>query len=148
MILLLASFCHWTAVCRSSQRSMTVFRNFKNQSQRFMTIFRNFKNHSQRFMTIFRNFKNQSQRFMIRIKTLRYFRVRFSALESKTKIAHNKMDKKRLRVALKEAMEQECLKEKITVEEVIFLTILEVKSYPRKNIFYFVVSTLRDIVLS
>ena len=26
-------------VCRSSQRSMTVFINFKNQSQRFMTIF-------------------------------------------------------------------------------------------------------------
>ena len=52
-------------------------------------------------MTIFKNFKNQSLRFMIRIKTLRYFRVRSSALECKTKIAHNKMDKKRLRVALK-----------------------------------------------
>ena len=39
-------------MCRSSQRSMTVFRNFKNQSQRFMTIFGNFKNQSQRF-TIF-----------------------------------------------------------------------------------------------
>ena len=40
-------------VCRSSQCSVTVFRNFKNQSQRFITIFRNFKNQSQRFMTIF-----------------------------------------------------------------------------------------------
>ena len=84
---------------------MTIFKNFKNQSQRFTAIFRNFKNQSQRFMTIFRNFKNQSQRFTIGIKTLRYFRVRSSALESK-----------------------KCLKEKITVEEVIFFTILEVKS--------------------
>ena len=36
-------------VCRSSRRSVTVFRNFKNQSQRFM----NFKNQSHHFMTVF-----------------------------------------------------------------------------------------------
>ena len=63
------------------------------------------------------------------MKTLRYFGLRFSALESKTKNTHNKMDKKRLRVALKvldevkvqfpeteqfiECIEQECVKENI-----------------------------------
>ena len=62
------------------------------------------------------------------------------------------MDKWRLRVALKvldevkvnfpdtkqfmeEAMEQECLKEKITVEEVISFAILEKKS-PEKTFFF------------
>ena len=75
------------------------------------------------------------------------------------------MDKKRLRVVLKvldevkvqfpetkqfieECIEQECLKENISAKEVIFFTSLEVKSQLRKNIFYFVVSMLRDIVLS
>ena len=58
-------------VCKSSQRSMTVFRNFKNQSQRFMTIFRNFKNQSQRFMTIFG--------IMHRYKNAEIFWVRSSA---------------------------------------------------------------------
>ena len=75
------------------------------------------------------------------------------------------MDKRRLKLALKvldevkvqfpetkqfieERIEQECLKENTSVEEVIFFRILEVKSQLRKNIFYFVVSMLRDIVLS
>ena len=67
------------------------------------------------------------------------------------------MDKQRLRITLKilngvkiqfletkkfieECLEQECLKENISVEEVIFLfTILEAQSWHRKNIFYFVV---------
>ena len=63
------------------------------------------------------------------------------------------MDEKRLRVALKlldevkvqfletkqfiaEFIEYECLKENISAEEVIFFTIREAKSQPRKNIFY------------
>ena len=75
--------------------------------------------------------------------------MRFSVLvESKTKTkthTHNKMDKQRLRVALKvldevkvqfpeakqfieDAIEQECLKENISADGVIFFTGLEVKS--------------------
>ena len=71
--------------------------------------------------------------------------MRSSALESKTKNTHNKLDKRRLRVALKVldevkvkfpetiqfiegCIEQECLKENVPVKEVIFFTILEVKS--------------------
>ena len=91
--------------------------------------------------------KNQSQRFMtisgqscIEIKTLRYFRVRSSALESKSKNTRNKMDKRRPRVALKvlgamkeqfpdtkqfieDLIDEECLKEKIFADEVIFLQV-------------------------
>ena len=76
---------------------------------------------------------------------MRLFGLRSSALESKTKNTHNKLDKQRLRVALKVldevkvkfpetiqfiegCIEQECLKENVPVEEVIFFTILEVKS--------------------
>ena len=73
--------------------------------------------------------------------------MRFSVLvESKTKThTHNKMDKQRLRVALKvldevkvqlpeakqfieDAIEQECLKENISGDGVIFFTGLEAKS--------------------
>ena len=69
------------------------------------------------------------------------------------------MDKKRLRVALKvlesvktkypetkDLIDEECQKEKISVEEVIFFTNLEAKSL--LSCFYFPVSMLRDIVLS
>ena len=48
--------------------------------QRFIAIFRNFKNQSQRFMAIFRNFINQGVTNHSKIKTLRYFRLRSSAL--------------------------------------------------------------------
>ena len=49
-----------------------------------MTIFRNFKNQSQRFMTIFRNFINQGVTNHSKVKTKGYFRLRSSALASKT----------------------------------------------------------------
>ena len=45
-----------------------------------MTIFKNFKNQSHRFMTIFSNFINQGLTSRSKIKTLRYFRLRSSAL--------------------------------------------------------------------
>ena len=48
-----------------------------------MAIFRNFKNQSQRFMTIFRNFINKGVTNYSKIKTLRYFGFRSSALSSK-----------------------------------------------------------------
>ena len=71
--------------------------------------------------------------------------MRSSALESKTKNTHSKMDKRRLRVALKvldtvkvhfpdtkqfieDSIDQEYLKENISADEVIFLTSLEAKS--------------------
>ena len=70
------------------------------------------------------------------------------------------MDKRRLRVALKvlekvktkyvetkDLIEDECQREKISVEEVIFFKSRS-KELAQKNIFYFVVSMLRDIVLS
>ena len=75
------------------------------------------------------------------------------------------MDKRRLRVALKvlgtvktqfpdtkqfieDSIDQECLKENISADEVIFFYKSRSKELAQKNIFYFVVSMLRDIVLS
>ena len=74
------------------------------------------------------------------------------------------MDKKQLRVALKvledvkvkfrdtkqfidDTMEEECQKEKISADEVIFYKPRS-KELAQKNIFCFAVSMLRDIVLS
>ena len=91
--------------------------------------------------------------------------MRSSALENKTKNTHNKMDKRRLRVALKvldevrihfpdtkqfieDSIDQECLKENISADEVIFFCKSRRKELAQKNIFYFLVSMLRDIVLS
>ena len=75
------------------------------------------------------------------------------------------MDKIRLRIAWKvlgavkekfpdtkqfieDLIDEECQKEKIYADEVIFFTVLEAKELAQKNIFYFVVSMLKDIVLS
>ena len=80
----------------------------------------------------------------IKIKTLKYFGLRSSALASKTK-NNNKIDKRRLKITLKvlneikvqfpktkefieERLKQECLKENISAEEVNFFTSLEAKS--------------------
>ena len=63
---------------------LTIPRNFKNQSHRSMTIFKNFKNQSHRFMTIFTNFINQGVTSHSKIKTLRYFRLRSTALARNT----------------------------------------------------------------
>ena len=74
------------------------------------------------------------------------------------------MDKKQLRVALKvlgnvkvkfrdtkqfiyDTMEEECQKEKMSADEVIFYK-LRSKELAQKNIFCFAVSMLRDILLS
>ena len=68
-------------------------------------------------MTMFRNFKNQSQRFtticgiMYRYKKAEMLYGKSSALEK----------------FLDDTMEDECQKEKISVEEVIFFTSLEAK---------------------
>ena len=71
------------------------------------------------------------------------------------------IDKKRLRVPLKvlktvktkypetkNLKDEECQKEKISVEEVTFFTSLEATSQLRKTSFCFAVSMLRDIILS
>ena len=75
------------------------------------------------------------------------------------------MDKKRLKVALAvldavkikfpetkkfidDTMEDECQKEKISAEEVIFFTSQKNSELAQKNVFCFAVSMLRDIVLS
>ena len=75
------------------------------------------------------------------------------------------MDKKRLRLALTileavktkfpetkqfidNTMEDECQKEKISADEVIFFYKSRSKELAQKNIFCFAVSMLRDIVLS
>ena len=75
------------------------------------------------------------------------------------------MDKKRLRVALTvletvktkfpetkhfidNTMEDECQKEKISADEVIFFYKSRSKELAQKNIFCFAASMLRDIVLS
>ena len=70
------------------------------------------------------------------------------------------MDKKSLRLALevletvktkygetKYLIEDECQKEKISVEEVIFFKSRS-KELAQKNIFYFALSMLRDVLLS
>ena len=71
---------------------------------------------------------------------LRYFRVIFSALEKTKKHTRIKMDKKRLRVALKvlervkeafldtkhfieDLIDKECQKEKISVDKIFFLQV-------------------------
>ena len=75
------------------------------------------------------------------------------------------MDKKRLKIALAvldavrvkfpetkkfidDTVEDECLKEKISAEEVIFFYKSKSKELAQKNIFCFAASMLRDIVLS
>ena len=134
---------------------MAIFSNFKNQSQRFMTIFRNFKNQLQRFITIFGNVINQGITNRSKIKTLRYFRLRSSTLESKTQHII-KMNKRRIKFVTKildevkdqfpetkefidEHQEQGCSKENISMEEVIFLfTCLHAKIQHRKTFFIFV----------
>ena len=49
---------------------------------------------------------------------------------------------------IEDLIDEECQKEKIYADEVIFFTVLEAKELAQKNIFYFVVSMLKDIVLS
>ena len=88
----------------------------------------------------------------IRIKTIRYSGPGSSALESRNR-NNNKMEKRKLTVTLKvldkvkvqfsqtkkfieERLEQECLKENISVEEVIF--VFRSLELAQKNIFYFV----------
>ena len=94
-------------------------------------------------MNIFRNFKDQSQRFNIFGITCRYKNAEMllsasSAPEKKVKHTCITTDKKKLRIILKvleavkkffsgtknfidDMMEEQCQKEKISVEEVIFL---------------------------
>ena len=49
---------------------------------------------------------------------------------------------------IEERLEQECLEENISAEEVIFFYKPRSKELAQKNIFYFLVSMLRNIVLS
>ena len=108
-----------------------------------MITFRIFKDQSERFMIIFRNFKDQSQCFnifgiMYRYKNAEMLLGASSALEKKVKHTRITMDKKKLRIILKvleavkenfpdaknfidDMMEEQCQKENISVEEVIFL---------------------------
>ena len=49
---------------------------------------------------------------------------------------------------MEDLMDEECLKEKISVDEVIFFYKSRSKELAQKNIFCFAVSMLRDTVLS
>ena len=108
-----------------------------------MITFTIFKDQSERFMNIFRNFKDQSQRFNIFGITCRYKNAEMllsasSAPEKKVKHTRITTDEKKLRIILKvleavkknfpgtknfidDMMEEQCQKEKMSVEEVIFL---------------------------
>ena len=89
-------------------------------------------------MMIFTNFVYQGATNHSKIKTLRYFRLRSSALASKTQ--HQKWINEEVlnevkaqfpetKEFIEKRLEQECSKENISVEEVIFLfTSLEAKS--------------------
>ena len=108
-----------------------------DQPQRIMTIFRHFKKQSHRFMIIFSDFINQDVVCHSKIKALRYFRLRTSALA--WNITHKaKTDKQRVKIVTKiseevkdqfteskelinERLEQESSKDNISAEEVIFL---------------------------
>ena len=68
-------------ICRSPQRSTTVFKNFKNQSQCFMTIFRNFET-NQRFVTIF-GITHQCKNVKMAKKRLKVVLVVLDAVKSK-----------------------------------------------------------------
>ena len=114
------------------------------------------------FMTIFSNLSNQGATSYSKIKTLRYFRLRSGAHQQETQRTPANMDKKRIRIAitvLKEIknefletadfiddrLEQECSKEKMIVEEVIFLfTCLEAKSQRRETFFIFQCQVLKQ----
>ena len=112
-----------------------------------MTIFRSFKNQSHR--PIFRNFINQGVTNHCKIKTLRCFGLRTTALQSKTQHIKKKKwinEERRIKIATKildevkdqfleskefidERLKQEfSKKENISVEEVILFTCLEAKS--------------------
>ena len=115
---------------------MTIFTNFKNQLQRFMTL-GSLKSNGITFMTIFKNFINQGVTNHSKKKTLRYFGLRSSALASKTettKWTNEESDEVKAQFPetkefIEERLEQECNKENIPVEEVVFLfTCLEAKS--------------------
>ena len=138
-----------------------------------MTIFRNFKNQSQRFMTMFG--------IMYRYKKVEILQGESSALEKfKEHTRVVKMDKKRLKITLKVSndvkkeypatkkyienrLEEECPKENIQLEEVIFLFpywevksqlaqkkhfILQCQVLKQKGFNYTQLSVLRDIVRS
>ena len=120
-----------------------------------MTIFRNFKNQSQRFMTMFG--------IMYRYKKVEILQGESSALEKfKEHTRVVKMDKKRLKITLKVSndvkkeypatkkyienrLEEECPKENIQLEEVIFLfPYWEVKELAStEKTFYFVVPSFK-----
>ena len=113
-----------------------------------MTIFRSFKNQSHR--PIFRNFINQGVTNHCKIKTLRCFGLRSTALESKTqhikKIKNWINEERTIKITTKlfnevkdqfleskefidKRLKQEfSKKENISVEEVILFTCLEAKS--------------------
>ena len=114
-----------------------------------MTIFRNSKNQSQCIMTIFRNSKNQSafyDHIWFYVLVYQYKGVEISlgqAQCTRTNLKNTrfvKIDKKRLNVALAvfdavksrfpetnefidDTLREECEKEKITADEVIFLQV-------------------------
>ena len=79
-------------------------------------------------------------------------------------LVYNKMDKQRQRMALKvldearirfpdikqfieDLIDEECLKEKISVDQIIFSQVQK-QSLRSEKFFYFVISMSRDIVLS
>ena len=102
-LLLLASFCHWMAVCRSLQRSMTVFRNFKNQSyhQEFSRTYLEILKTNQRF----RNLKEPITAFYDYIWLIMYqnknAEIFWGEVQCTRKQNNNRLYKRRLRVILK-----------------------------------------------
>ena len=112
---------------------MTIFRNFKNQSQRFM-----YYDYIWCFLGPIIALKVD----YIKVKALGHFQIRSRARTSKT--INNKMGKRKLEITLKvlnevkvafpqtkeyleERLRQECLKENISVEQVIFFKSLKAK---------------------
>ena len=105
---------------------MTIFRNAKNQSQCFMYY---------DYISCFLGPIIALKLDYIKIKALGHFEFRSGALTSKT--INNKMEKRKLEITLKvlnevkvtfpqtkeyleKRLRQECLKENISVEQVIF----------------------------
>ena len=140
-----SSIC--SKVCRSSQHSMTVFRNFKNQSQ--------FQECSRLYLgKTITAFYDYIWLIMYRNKNTEILQgeVQCTRKQNNKRLHITKMDKQWLRVALKvldevkihfpdtkqfieDLIDKECQKQKTSVDEVIFFTSPEAKSQPRKTFF-------------
>ena len=111
---------------------MTMFRNFRNQLQCFMTIFRNFENQPAFYKHIWHHSSCQYKTVWVFSRASKAHKIK---IKEHTRVV--KMNKKQLKIALAvldtgksrfpetndffdSALKEECEKEKITADDIIF----------------------------